>query len=191
MKDYKKIPFNRIKDIKAYLNRKLRAGYMIIAAVVDEEEEEISALYSYVNDKNNKSYFKTFIPSDDIVKLFGLEDMVPTKEDLKKQVLEYYMEPYYAYKDKNKKTNVHFADVDIDMECPGSSSFDEFNKKIEKGMEHYNGEHYLLNESNDRLYYEYYISKDVVSMGGFGGDLETYFVMDWMEEKGYYTHSEV
>ena len=57
-------------------------------------------------------------------------------------------------------------------------------------MEHYNEEHYLLNESNDRVYFEYYISKDVVNMVTFGGFLETCFVTDWMEEKGYYTHSE-
>lgn len=44
MKNYKKIPFNRIKDIESYVGKKLKAGHIIIRIAVNEDKKEISEL---------------------------------------------------------------------------------------------------------------------------------------------------
>ena len=55
MKNYKKIPFNEIQDIESYVEKKLKAGNIIIQILVNEDNKEIEELISYANDKHCSS----------------------------------------------------------------------------------------------------------------------------------------
>ena len=46
MKNYKQIPFSRIKNIESYVEKKLKAGHIIIQILVNEDKKEIDELIS-------------------------------------------------------------------------------------------------------------------------------------------------
>ena len=65
MKNYKKIPFNEIQDIESYVEKKLKAGNIIIQILVNEDNKEIEELISYANDKDCKSYYQNITDTDE------------------------------------------------------------------------------------------------------------------------------
>lgn len=107
MKNYKKIPFNRIKDIGAYVEKKLREEHVIIRILVNEDEKEIAELVSYVNDKECKSYYINLADSD---------------EQLKTCVITESLNPYYAFKDSSRSDDC-YADIDIETDCQNIIDF--------------------------------------------------------------------
>ena len=102
MKNYMKIPFNRIKDIESYVEKKLKAGHIIIRILVNEDHKEIDDLISYANDKECQSYYRSLTDSD---------------EQLKTCVISEYVELYYAYKGKNRDSGT--CDIDIQADRQG------------------------------------------------------------------------
>lgn len=107
MKNYKKIPFNRIKDIGAYVEKKLREEHVIIRILVNEDEKEIAELVSYANDNDCKSYYRNIADSD---------------EQLKTCVITESLNPYYAFKDSSRSDDC-YADIDIETDCQNIIDF--------------------------------------------------------------------
>lgn len=68
MKNYEKIPFNKISNIESYVEEKLRDGHVIIQFLVNEDKKEIGELISYANDKDCKSYYRSLTDSDEQLK---------------------------------------------------------------------------------------------------------------------------
>lgn len=170
MKNYKKIPFSRIKNIESYVERKLKAGHIIIQILVNEDKKEIDELISYANDKKCESYYRSLTDSD---------------EQLQTCVISECMEPYYAFKDEKRKAGT--CDIDIDADLQDVIDFYEFKKDIKAMEKYYSGESFQWKDYDDSsCHYEFYISLEKGDIANFGGCLEIDFVTEWMEEQGYY-----
>lgn len=169
MKYYEKIPFSAIDNIEFYVEEKLRDGHVIIQILVNEDKKEIDELISYANDKDCKSYFQCLADSD---------------EQLKTSVISEMLEPYYAFKDKEKSENEGICDIDIDTDNQNVIDFDTFKKDFREMREYYSGE--SIHIDNDSVHYEFFVSDEKGNMGDFGGCLEIEFVAEWMTEQGYY-----
>ena len=169
MKDYKKIPFSRIKDIESYVERKLKAGHIIIQILVNEDNKEIDELISYANDKECESYYRSLTDSD---------------EQLRTCVISEYMELYYAFKDEKRKTGT--CDIDIDADLQDVIDFYTFKKDIKDMEKYYSGESFQKNDCNS-YHYEFYISTGKGDVANFGGCMEVDFATEWMTEQGYYS----
>ncbi|MBQ4523774.1 MAG: hypothetical protein IJA10_12600 [Lachnospiraceae bacterium] len=170
MKNYKKIPFNRIKDIESYVEKKLKAGHIIIQIRVNEDNKQIDELISYANDKECESYYRSLTDSD---------------EQLRTCVISECMELYYAFKDEKREAGT--CDIDIDADLQDVIDFYEFKKDIKDMKEHYSGESFQWKDYDDSsCHYEFYISLEKGDIANFGGCLEIDFVTEWMEEQGYY-----
>ena len=171
MKNYKKIPFNKIKDIGSYVEKKLREGRVIIRILVNEDEKEIAELVSCANDKECKSYYMNLAGSE---------------EQLRASVITEELEPYYTFKDSERAHDVRTADIDIETDCQNIVSFQDFKKDFSsREKEFYNG----ISFSYDGviLHGEFYISTDKGDIANFGGCMELEFIEEWMEEHGYYS----
>lgn len=170
MKNYKKIPFNRIKDIESYVEKKLREGHVIIRILVNEDEKEIAELVSYANDKECKSYYMNLADSE---------------EQLRASVITEELKPYYAFKDSEREQDIHTADIDIETDCQNIISFQDFKEEFTiREKEFYNG----ISFSYDGviMHGEFYISTDKGDIANFGGNMELEFIEGWMIEQGYY-----
>lgn len=170
MKNYKKIPFNRIKDIGAYVEKKLREGHVIIRILVNEDEKEITELVSYVNDKECKSYYINLADSD---------------EQLKTCVITESLNPYYAFKDSSRSDDC-YADIDIETDCQNIIDFQSVKEDFSsREKEFYNGISFQYD--GEMMHYEFYISIDKEYIENFGGCMELEFIEEWMAEHGYYS----
>lgn len=170
MKNYKKIPFNRIKDIGSYVEKKLREGHVIIRILVNEDEKEIAELVSYVNDKECKSYYINLADSD---------------EQLKTCVITESLNPYYAFKDSSRSDDC-YADIDIETDCQNIIDFQSVKEDFSsREKEFYNGISFQYD--GEMMHYEFYISIDKEYIENFGGCLELDFIEEWMVEHGYYS----
>lgn len=98
MKNYEKIPFTEIDNIESYVEEKLRDGHVIIQIRVNETNKEIDELISYANDKECRSYYQSLTDSN---------------EQLKTSVISEMLEPYYAFKDKEKSENEETCSIDL------------------------------------------------------------------------------
>lgn len=174
MKDYKKIPFNQIKDIESYIERKLKEGRIIIQVLVNEDDKEIDELISYANDKECKSYYRSLTDSDD---------------QLRSCVITERLEPYYAYKDIDKSDNVSYCDIDIETDSQNVIGFSYFKKDFAEMEKYYGGESFQYPDYEGRTHYEFYISTDKGDIENLGGCMETDFVTEWMIEMGYYSEA--
>lgn len=176
MKNYKKIPFNRIKDIESYVGKKLKAGHIIIQILVNEDHNEIDELISYANDKECQSYFRSLTDSD---------------EQLKTCVISEYMELYYAFKDEDRDSGT--CDIDIQDERQDVFDFYTFKKDFKDMEKYYSGESFQYEKYDGKTHYEFYISTgkadecEECNIGNMGGYLEVEFATEWMTEHGYYS----
>lgn len=168
MKNYKKIPFNQIKDIASYVERKLKNGHVIIQILVNEDYKEIDELISYANDKECKSYYRSLTDSDD---------------QLRSCVITERLEPYYAYKDTDESENA--SDIDIESDSQNVIGFSYFKNDFAKMEKYYDGRSFQYPDYEGRTHYEFYISIDKGDIENFGGCMETDFVAEWMTEMGY------
>ena len=170
MKNYKKIPFNEIQDIESYVEKKLKAGNIIIQILVNEDNKEIEELISYANDKDCKSYY---------------QNITDTDEQLRTCIITETLEPYYAFKDKKKTERVSCCDIDIETDYQDVINFSSvINKFASMEKEYYSGESF--EDDGETMHYEFYISTDKGDIENFGGSMEVDFVTEWMEEHGYY-----
>lgn len=170
MENYAKIPFSRIKNIESYVERKLKAGHIIIQILVNEGNKEIDELISYANDKECESYYRSLTDSD---------------EQLQTCVISECMELYYAFKDE--KREVGTCDIDIDADLQDVIDFYEFKKDIKNMKEYYSGESFQKEHYDASSYhYEFYISIGKGDVANFGGCMEVEFATEWMTEQGYY-----
>lgn len=169
MKSYKKIPFNRIKDIESYVEKKLREGHVIIQILVNEDEKEIDELISYANDSQCKSYYRSLTDSE---------------EQLRSCVITERLEPYYAYKDTNREDGI--CDIDIQTDNQNVIDFHTFKKEFKDMEKYYSGDNFRYEESEFNEHYEFYISTDKGDIENFGGSMEIDFVTEWMKEQGFY-----
>ena len=171
MKNYTKIPFGEIKDIESYVEKVLKAGYIIIQILVDEDNQQIAEVVSFANDKECKSYYRNLTDSD---------------EQLRTCVITETLEPYYAFKDKKRNERVCCCDIDIETDCQDITDFASVvNNFASIEKKHYSGESFKDDETT--MHYEYYISTDKGDVANFGGNMEIEFVTEWMEEQGYYS----
>ena len=170
MKNYKKIPFNRIKDIESYVEKKIKAGHIIIQIMVNEDHKEIEELVSYANDKECKSYFRSLADSD---------------EQLKSCVINEDMNLYYAFKDKNRDSNIHTDDIDIEVDMQDIIDFHTFKKNFKDMDRVYSGESFQYD--GEIKHYEFFISTGKGDIENFGGLMEVEFATEWMTEHGYYS----
>lgn len=182
MKNYTKIPFNKIKDIESYVEKKLKTGHIIIQILVNEDNKEIDELISYANDKECKSYYRSLTDSD---------------EELRTNVIVERLEPYYAYKDEIRKYCNPYkdktkkmactCDIDIDTDSQNVIDFKMFKRDFKHMEKYYGGESFQYEGYNGKTHYEFYISIDKGDVGNFGGCMEVNFTTEWMREQGYYT----
>lgn len=169
MKDYKKIPFDEIDNIKSYIEEKLKSGHIIFQILVNETRKEIDELISYANDKECRSYYVSLTDSD---------------EQLRTSVIVERLEPYYAFKDTEKSENVYCCDIDIETDSQNVIDFNTFIEEFKSMEKYYDGKNTKWNDGNS--HYEFYISIDKADIGDFGGCLETEFITEWMSKRGYY-----
>ena len=169
MKIYEKIPFDQINNIESYVEKKLKAGHIIIQIIVNEDKKEIDELISYANDKESKSYYRNFAELG--------EDI------LNKSVIEEVLQPYYSYKDDVKTQNVHTADIETD--CQYITSFRRFKETIKENEKYFTGESFQ--EDGKTMHYEFYITTDKGDIANFGGCMELDFITEWMAERGCYS----
>ena len=59
--EYKKIPFNRIKNMEKYVTEKLKKGHAIIQILVNEDRNSIDELISYANASEEESWYRCYI----------------------------------------------------------------------------------------------------------------------------------
>ena len=170
MKDYKKIPFNKIKDIESYIERKLKSGHVIIQILVNEDNKEIDELISYANDKECKS---------------GYRCLTDTDEQLKNSVITEMIEPYYAFKDINKSSDEMCCDIDIGLDSQNVIDFDVFKTDFSDMEKYFDGKSFQLSVTN--CHYEFYISTRESNIDNFCGYMEVEFITEWMTEMGYYS----
>lgn len=171
MKNYEKISYDQISDIKSYDLEKLKAGHILIQIAVNDDKKEISELVSHVNDKECKSYFRNLVDSD---------------EQLKTSIIEYFLDPYYAYKDNNKSTSENCADIDIEREGQEICSIQTIDEDfISLGRNACEGQSFLVD--GETMHYEFYISTGKGDIANFGGSMELDFITEWMTEHGYYS----
>ena len=171
MRNYKKIPFDKISNIESYVEEKLRAGHIIIQIAVNEDEKEISELVSYANDKECVSYFRN---------LTGIGE-----EEFPKSVIKEVLEPYYAFKDDEKVQDVNTSDIDIETDYQYITSFRRFKATIKEMEGYFNGDSF--HEDDEMMHYEFYISTGKGDIANFGGSMELDFITEWMTEHGYYS----
>lgn len=171
MKNYTEISFNQIKDIKSYVEEKLKAGHIIIQILVNEDNKQIDELISYANDKECKSYYRNITDSD---------------EQLKTGVITETLEPYYAFKDKKRAERVCCCDIDIETDCQDVTNFlSVINNFASMEKKYYSGESF--EEDDDAtMHYEFYTSTGKGDIANFGGSMEVDFITEWMTEQGYY-----
>lgn len=165
MKNYEKIPFTEIDNIESYVEEKLRDGHVIIQIRVNETNKEIDELISYATDKECRSYYQSLTDSN---------------EQLKTSVISEMLEPYYAFKDKEKSENKETCSIDIDTDSQNVIDFDTFKKDFREMEESYNGESSHID--NDSVHYEFYVSIKKGDIENFGGCMEVEFITEWMNE---------
>lgn len=170
MKDYKKIPFDEIDNIESYVEEKLMDGHVIIQIRVNETNKEIDELISYANDKECRSYYQSLTDSN---------------EQLKTSVISEMLEPYYAFKDKEKTENEKTCDIDIDIDSQNVIDFGTFKKDFKAMEGYYSGKSSCV--EGDNIHYEFYVSVKKGKIHDFGGALEIEFVTEWMLDRGYYS----
>ena len=64
MRDYKRMFFNKFESMESYTERHLKAGFVIIQILVNDDKEEIEELTSYANDTECKSYYCSLTDTD-------------------------------------------------------------------------------------------------------------------------------
>lgn len=169
MKNYKQIPFSRIKNIESYVEKKLKAGHVIIQILVNEDKKEIDELISYANDKECQSYFRSLTDSE---------------KELGTYVIEERLEPNYAFKGKNREDGI--CDIDIQTDSQNVIDFNTFKKQFKDMEKYYSSNSFRFEEYSGNMHYEFYLSTGKGDIGNFGGCMEIDFVTEWMEEQGYY-----
>ena len=171
MKNYTKIPFSEIKNIESYVEKVLKAGYIIIQILVDEDNQQIAEMVSFANDKECKSYYRNLADSD---------------EQLRTCVITETLEPYYAFKDKKRNERVCCCDIDIEKDCQDITDFASVvNNFASMEKKYYSGESFK--EDDLPMHYEFYISMYEGDIANFVGSMEIDFVTEWMTEQGYYS----
>lgn len=170
MKNYEKIPFTEIDNIESYVEEKLRDGHIIIQILVNEDKKEIDELISYANDNECRSYYQSLADSN---------------EQLRTSVISETLEPYYAFKNKEKSENEETDNIDIETDSQNVIDFNTFKKDFRDMEEYYSGGSSHID--NDSVHYEFFISDEKGNMGDFGGCLEVEFITEWMIEHGYYS----
>lgn len=171
MKNYKKIPFNRVKDFGSYVEKKLREGHVIIRILINENEKEIAELVGYANDKECKSYYMNLADSE---------------EQLRASVITEELEPYYAFKDSERAHDVRTDDIDIETDCQNIISFQDFKEEFSsREKEFYNG--ISFSYDGEMMHCEFYISTNKGNIANFGRSMELDFITEWMTEHGYYS----
>lgn len=165
--------FNKFESMESYAERHLKAGFVIIQILVNDDKEEIENLTSYANDKECKSYYRSLTDTD---------------EQLKRSVIVEELEPYYAFKDKTNDKSA--ASIDIETDNQNVIDFnilkDDFSA-FEK--QDYDGEKFI-DDDGMLKHYEFYISIGKGDIANFGGSMEIDFVTEWMQEQGYMTNNE-
>lgn len=170
MKNYTKIPFNKITDIESYVEEKLKAGHIIIQILVNEDQKEIDELISYANDKGCESYYRNICDSD---------------EQLRNCVITESLEPYYAFRDDKREERVCCCDIDIETDSQNIVDFQSVKEDFSnREKEFYNGISFQYD--GEIMHCEFYISNDIGDIANFGGNMEIEFVTEWMKEQGYY-----
>lgn len=172
MKNYKKIPFNRIKDIESYIERKLKRGHIIIQILVNEDNKEIDELISYANDKGCESFFGFF---------------ADTVEQQKNSVIVERMEPYYAFKKDDIPDNVMCCDIDYGSKDENIISFYYLKKDFASMQKYYDEKSFQYPDYEGRTHYEFYISNGKGDVANMGCGMEVDFATEWMTEMGYYS----
>lgn len=170
MKDYKKIPFDSIENIKSYVEEKLKNEHIIIQISVNDAQKEINELISYANDIECQSYYVSLTDSD---------------EQLRASVIEEKMKPYYAFKDVERSDDLCCCDIDIETDSQNVIDFSTFKKVFKSMEEYYSGKSVQFDDGF--VHYEFYVSKDKGDIKNFGGPLESEFATKWMTERGYYS----
>ena len=169
MRDYKRMFFNKFESMESYAERHLKAGFVIIQILVNDDKEEIENLTSYANDKECKSYYRSLTDTD---------------EQLKRSVIVEELEPYYAFKDKTNDKSA--ASIDIETDNQNVIDFnilkDDFSAFEKKD---YDGEKFI-DDDGMLKHYEFYISIGRGDIANFGGSMEIDFVTEWMQEQGYF-----
>ena len=165
MRNYRRIPFNRIKDIETYAERKLKAGHAIVQILVNETTETVDNLISYGNDVEAKSGYLAYVGN---------------AKQLKDMVIVEKMTP---------KVNIDYVEgiieIEIDNESQGVITCPSFKTEFRNMEEHFR-EYPFTDESNKRTYhYEFYISNEKANISNFGGDLELHFLYEWVGEYGW------
>ena len=59
--EYRKIPFNKIRDMEKYATNKLKKGHAIIQILVNEDENSIDELISYANASEEESWYRCYM----------------------------------------------------------------------------------------------------------------------------------
>lgn len=170
MKNYEKIPFNEINNIESYVEDKLKNGYVIIQVNINEIRNEIDELITYANDKECESYYRSLTDSD---------------EQLKTCVITERLEPYYAFKGKNRDKN-SCCDIDIKTDDQNVIDFDTFKDDFKDMSEYYDEHSFQYEEYLGKEHYEFYISTGKGDIENFGGSMEADFITEWMVEHGYH-----
>lgn len=158
--EYKKIPFNRIKNMEKYVTEKLKKGHAIIQILVNEDRNSIDELISYANASEEESWYRCYIE--------------PTK-NLKDYVILQYLVPFYEedgyvsiYDDYQNIITFYSAIDDlVDMK------------------EYYEGNSFQWENDKTNYHYEFYISKGKCDIENFGASMECDFADSWHKENGW------
>lgn len=158
MKAYRRISHERITDFD-YVEKLLRQKKIIVRILVDEQRGVISELTSYAYDKNAQSYYTCYVKD---------------KKVLKDSIIIETLYPYYNFKREVPKK---FTDpIDIWNDYQNVADYYRAIGDITRTKE------FLTSTTH----FEFYVSKGVGDIDGFGGPLEVEFVEEWMIENGYY-----
>lgn len=165
MKDYRKIPFSKIKCIEEYTKLMLEKGYVIVQALIDDECHQIIEEICYGIEKA--------APPDETF----LACLFNEEKELCDRVFVDYAAPTYVNEGYN--TSRYFLSLDA---FPFTISLFDFEREISCMEKHFEEKCFSPeNKPNKIRHYEFYVSKHKQDFYDFFWDKEFEFLEDWSE----------
>lgn len=164
---YRKIPFNKIRDMEKYVTKKLKTGHAIIQILVNEDENSIDELISYAIASEEESWYRCYM------------SYVKDNQHLKDYVITEYLVPFYE----------EDGYVSINNDCPDITTFYCAIDSITEMKKYYEGKSFLWENDGINYHYEFYISKGKCDIENFGAGMECHFADAWHKEYGWIKES--
>lgn len=162
-KEYRKIPFNRIKNMEKYVTEKLKKGHAIIQILVNEDRNSIDELISYANASEEESWYRCY---------------VEPKQHLKDYVILQYLVPYYEEEPDMKYVSIYDDHQNV-------ITFDSATNDIVDMKNYYVGNTFQWENDKTNYHFEFYISKGKCDIENFGASMECHFADAWHNEYGW------